>query len=253
MLYGCRLWLYSLYTNKKLSRPSTQSCVLAVAPTMVRSAAPLRFMKWHNEIRKVYVLTSASEIYFLNRLTLLYISNSKNLKGIPDSTYSYYTVLPWEYLVNSQPTLCTACNSTNKHSKWMDSQKFYYSISFQYREIIYFLNTFVFKPCSLQPQHLPKFASRQQQCEALLPLILCIEILLIKIESEDGGAIKSGNFSQNFRKANNLESMLSEAYADDLTIIVKWDRIGLKRILTILKEFEAVSGLQINVTKHNSW
>ena len=41
--------------------------------------------------------------------------------------------------------------------------------------------------------------------------------------------------------------MLSEAYADDLTIIVKWDRIGLKRILTILKEFEAVSGLQINV------
>ena len=86
-----------------------------------------------------------------------------------------------------------------------------------------------------------------------MPLILCIEILLIKIESEDGGAIKSGNFSQNFRKANNLESMLSEAYADDLTIIVKWDRIGLKRILTILKEFEAVSGLQINVTKHNSW
>ena len=105
----------------------------------------------------------------------------------------------------------------------MDSQKFYYSISFQYREIIYFLNTFVFKPCSLQPQHLLKFASRQQQCEALLPLILCIEILLIKIESEDGGAIKSGNFSQNFRKANNLESMLSEAYADDLTLITHND------------------------------
>ena len=28
----------SLYTNKKLSHPSSLSCVLAVAPTMVRSA-----------------------------------------------------------------------------------------------------------------------------------------------------------------------------------------------------------------------
>ena len=43
--------------------------------------------------------------------------------------------------------------------------------------------------------------------------------------------------------------MLSEAYADDLTIMFKWGRAGLKRILTILKEFEGVSGLKINVNK----
>ena len=43
MLYGCRFescqWLYSVYTNKKLSHPSTLSCVLTVSPTMKRSAA----------------------------------------------------------------------------------------------------------------------------------------------------------------------------------------------------------------------
>ena len=43
--------------------------------------------------------------------------------------------------------------------------------------------------------------------------------------------------------------MLSEAYADDLTIMFKWGRAGLKRILTILKEFEGVSRLKINVNK----
>ena len=43
--------------------------------------------------------------------------------------------------------------------------------------------------------------------------------------------------------------MLSEAYADDLTIMFKWGRAGLKRLLTILKEFEGVSGLIINVNK----
>ena len=79
--------------------------------------------------------------------------------------------------------------------------------------------------------------------------ILCIEILLIKIENEEGGTIKSCNFAQNIREAYNLESMLSEAYADDLTIMFKWGRAGLKRILTILKEFEGVSGLKINVNK----
>ena len=79
--------------------------------------------------------------------------------------------------------------------------------------------------------------------------ILCIEILLIKIELEEGGEIKSCNFSQQLREMYNLESMLNEAYADDLTIMFKWDQNGLKRILMILKEFEAVSRLKINVNK----
>ena len=43
--------------------------------------------------------------------------------------------------------------------------------------------------------------------------------------------------------------MLTEAYADDLTILFKWDRAGLKRIVEILEEFALVSGLQINVKK----
>ena len=84
---------------------------------------------------------------------------------------------------------------------------------------------------------------------SLYLFILCIEILLIKIENEEGGTIKSCNFAQNICEAYNLESMLSEAYADDLTIMFKWGRAGLKRILTILKEFEGVSGLKINVNK----
>ena len=46
-----------------------------------------------------------------------------------------------------------------------------------------------------------------------------------------------------------MESMLNEAYADDLTVMFQWGRLGLKRILSILKEFEAVSGLQINIKK----
>ena len=44
--------------------------------------------------------------------------------------------------------------------------------------------------------------------------------------------------------------MLTEAYADDLTILFKWDRAGLKRIVEILEEFALVSGLQINVKKN---
>ena len=61
--------------------------------------------------------------------------------------------------------------------------------------------------------------------------ILCIEILLIKIENEEGGTIKSCNFAQNIREAYNLESMLSEAYADDLTIMFKWKGKDLKEFL----------------------
>ena len=79
--------------------------------------------------------------------------------------------------------------------------------------------------------------------------ILCIEILLIRIESEEGGEIKECNFSQQLRESYNLESMLNEAYADDLTIMFKWDQNGLKCILRILREFETVSGLKINVNK----
>ena len=85
--------------------------------------------------------------------------------------------------------------------------------------------------------------------------ILCIEILLIKIESEEGGVIKSCEFNRAVREEYNMESMVNEAYADDLTVMFQWGKPGLKRILSILKEFEAVSGLQINIknTAYDNW
>ena len=43
-----------------------------------------------------------------------------------------------------------------------------------------------------------------------------------------GGVIKSCNFADNILQAYDLESMLSEAYADDLTVMFKWDKNGLK-------------------------
>ena len=43
--------------------------------------------------------------------------------------------------------------------------------------------------------------------------------------------------------------MLAEAYADDLTILFKWGRIGLNCLLKILRDFSRVSGLEINEKK----
>jgi hypothetical protein len=42
---------------------------------------------------------------------------------------------------------------------------------------------------------------------------------------------------------------LAEAYADDLTIMIKWDLTYVKEVITIIKDFELVSGLEINVNK----
>ena len=57
MLYGCRFescqWLCSVYTNKKLSHPSSLSCVLSVAPTMVRSAVQPKTTRLCSSIRVI--------------------------------------------------------------------------------------------------------------------------------------------------------------------------------------------------------
>ena len=57
MLYGCRFesyqLLYSVYTNKKLSQPSSLSCVLAVAPTMVRSSVQPKTTRLCSSIRVI--------------------------------------------------------------------------------------------------------------------------------------------------------------------------------------------------------
>ena len=79
--------------------------------------------------------------------------------------------------------------------------------------------------------------------------ILCIEILLIKLEMEAGDSIGVCNFIEQIREKFGLESMLSEAYADNLTVLFKWDRIGLNCLLKILRDFSRVSGLEINEKK----
>ena len=80
-------------------------------------------------------------------------------------------------------------------------------------------------------------------------LILCIEILLIKLEIEAGESIGVCIFSEQIRETFWLESMLAEAYGDDLTILFQWDRIGLNSLLKILRDFYGVSGLEINEKK----
>ena len=79
--------------------------------------------------------------------------------------------------------------------------------------------------------------------------ILCIKMLLIKLELEAGESIGICIFSEQIREKFGLESMLAEAYADDLTILFKWDRIGLNCLLKILRDFARVSGLEINEKK----
>ena len=57
LLHGCRFesyrWLYSVYTNKKSSHPSSLSCVLAVAPTMKRSAVQPKTTRLCSSIRVI--------------------------------------------------------------------------------------------------------------------------------------------------------------------------------------------------------
>ena len=73
--------------------------------------------------------------------------------------------------------------------------------------------------------------------------ILCIEILLIKLEKEAGDSIGVCIFSEQIREKFGLESMLTEAYADDLMILFICDRIGLNSILEIIRVFSRVSAL----------
>ena len=64
----------------------------------------------------------------------------------------------------------------------------------------------------------------------------CIEILLIKINKENGGTIRGCEFNENMRRVYNLETMLTEAYADDLTILFKWDKAGFLDYKLTLKK-----------------
>jgi len=79
--------------------------------------------------------------------------------------------------------------------------------------------------------------------------IITLEILLLKIEADEGGEYQQCSFNDSIRQKNNIDSSCIEAYADDLTILFRWGILSLARILKIIKDFENVSGLKINVDK----
>ena len=62
-----------------------------------------------------------------------------------------------------------------------------------------------------------------------------IEILLCKINKEEGGNISGCIFNNGLKQRYNLET---EAYADDLTILFKWNREGLLRIKRFWKDLQ---------------
>ncbi len=80
--------------------------------------------------------------------------------------------------------------------------------------------------------------------------ILCIEILLMKINLlTDNGIDDSGLYIDIVRREMNEEKPTSEAYADDLTIIFRMNNSSVGNILEMLRDFERVSGLEINISK----
>jgi hypothetical protein len=56
-------------------------------------------------------------------------------------------------------------------------------------------------------------------------------------------------FNREYKDRFGLDTLLAEAYADDLTIMIKWDLTYVKEVIKIIKDFEWVSGLEINVNK----
>lgn len=70
--------------------------------------------------------------------------------------------------------------------------------------------------------------------------IIALEFLLHKLRNHP--SLKKITLS-------NHEEILAQAYADDLTIIIPRDANTLTAIMDIIKSFERVSGLAINVSK----
>jgi len=79
--------------------------------------------------------------------------------------------------------------------------------------------------------------------------ILCAKVLLIKINSESGGRIGICEHMSRLGRESGIESGISEAYADDLTVMFKYSTESLKAILNILDVFHTVSGLSVNISK----
>jgi hypothetical protein len=79
--------------------------------------------------------------------------------------------------------------------------------------------------------------------------ILCIEILLIKLESMDGKGIDQCNFIRREIAGIALTSSNSESYADDLTVLFKFCAHAMDVIMDVMRDFYRISGLEVNKSK----
>jgi hypothetical protein len=79
--------------------------------------------------------------------------------------------------------------------------------------------------------------------------IICMEILLIKIRSMQGGGIDCCNFILRTIGGIDVEAVTAEAYADDLTILFKMSDNSVRVILEVLENFYRTTGLEVNTEK----
>jgi hypothetical protein len=77
--------------------------------------------------------------------------------------------------------------------------------------------------------------------------IICLEILLIKIELGGEGGVISGRNISNLR--GDIVNGTNEAFADDLTSVFRWSYGALRELLKILDAYGELSGLVINREK----
>jgi hypothetical protein len=79
--------------------------------------------------------------------------------------------------------------------------------------------------------------------------IICIEILLIKLNLMEGNGINCCNFIKEKIANIDIEKLTAEAYADDLTVIFRMQDNSVNIILDVMENFYRVSGLQLNRNK----
>ncbi len=81
--------------------------------------------------------------------------------------------------------------------------------------------------------------------------IICIEILILKLECDDTGLIRGIERRVGDHHRAGMGDGRLEAFADDFTVQFIWSIMALGRIFVILNEFGSISGLVINKAKTN--
>ena len=79
--------------------------------------------------------------------------------------------------------------------------------------------------------------------------ILCVEVLLMKLSYESGRRISMCNYMSVLSNKFGIEAGLAEAYADDITVMFKYNAENLQYILATLDLFHLTSGLSVNLSK----